>query len=78
MSMATARPLGHVHGCRAKITMTDDEVLEARALREFKGWPLKRLRDRYPHVDPRTLEHILDYTNRSRLIPNKSHVPENV
>lgn len=73
--MAAARPMGN-KSTRKDLSMSDDEVLEARALREFRGWRQKQLEQRYPHVDPRTLNQILNYNNRSRLIPTESHLPE--
>ena len=75
--MATARPMGQVTR-NEKSTMTDEQVLEARALYEFRGWKPRQLQARYPHVDPRTLQNILNYTNRSRLIPTEAHLPTEV
>lgn len=59
-----------------KSTMTDEQVLEARALQVFKGWTRAQLHARYPHVETRTLDSILQGTNRTRLVPTKKHLPE--
>lgn len=75
--MAAARPMGQSTKTQRSV-MTDSQVLEARALYEFRGWRPRRLQERYPHVDPRTLQNILNYTNRSRLIPTEANLPSEV
>lgn len=59
-------------------TMTDAQVLEARALVELAGWTTKEVSERYPMINPRTLASILTYINRSTLIPKAVHLPAGV
>jgi hypothetical protein len=61
-----------------RVTMTDAQVLEARALQDFAGWSRAQIRARYPDIARRTLDGILDGSNRVRLIATRKHLPEGV
>lgn len=74
MSQPPRHPLDHL----GRAIMTDAQVLEARALQEFADWSNAQVSERFPAINTRTLDAILDYRNRSRLIPKKTHLPAGV
>lgn len=49
--------------------LTDEEVLEIRAMKEFDGVSRKEILEAYPHITPEYLRKLLDYSIRSKLIP---------
>lgn len=59
-------------------TMTDAQVLEARALVELAGWTTTAVIARFPSVKQSTVSGILGYLTRSRLIPKAIHLPAGV
>lgn len=59
-------------------TMTDAQVLEARALVELAGWTTIEAVARYPDVKRSTVTGILEYRTRGRLIPKAIHLPDGV
>jgi uncharacterized protein (DUF433 family) len=59
-------------------TMTDAQVLEARALVELAGWTTTEVIARYPAVKRSTVSGILEYLTRGRLIPKAIHLPAGV
>lgn len=59
-------------------TMTDAQVLEARALVELAGWTTTDVIARYPNVKRSTVSGILEYLTRGRLIPKAIHLPAGV
>jgi uncharacterized protein (DUF433 family) len=65
-------------GKGGKPLMTDAQVLEARALQDFADWSLDQVQERFPQIQRDTLKAILDYRNRSRLIPKEHHLPTGV
>lgn len=58
--------------------MTDEQVLEARALQDFADWSLDEIMARFPDIKRETMRQVLDYLNRSRLIPQPHHLPDGV
>lgn len=76
MASHGARPQGIRNRSIVPGQLTDQQVLEARALYELKLWTIQRVIDRFPSVNPTTMRRILDYTNRSRLVPKESDIPE--
>lgn len=59
-------------------TLTDAQVLEARALVELAGWTTTRVIERFADVKRSTVTGILEYRTRGRLIPKAAHLPAGV
>lgn len=72
--MIPKHPIDHA----GRALMTDAQVLEARALQEFADWSNEQVCARFPAINKRTMDSILDYRNRSRLIPKATHLPDGV
>lgn len=68
----------HMTGKGGNPILTDAQVLEARALQDFADWDLDQVQARFPAIKRDTLKAILDYRNRSRLIPKEHHLPSGV
>jgi hypothetical protein len=66
------RPAPGVSGNRPKLS--DEQILELRALSEFAGWDRVRLATRFA-VDIETVKRILEGVTRSRLIATRKHLP---
>jgi hypothetical protein len=69
---------GTVRAADYRQSMTDAQVLEARALVELAGWTTTKVIDRFPDVKRTTVAGILEYRTRGRLIPNAVHLPAGV
>lgn len=69
-SFQTAKPKSGGKG-RPPTILTEAQVLEARALREFSGKSISVLARRYGTSD-RYMRDLCDYVIRGNLIPNKS------
>lgn len=59
-------------GCHSgsRTLMTDEQVLECRALHEFNDWPPDELAERYG-VSEQYMVKLLEYVVRSKLIPKR-------
>lgn len=55
-------------------TLSDKQVLEMRALKEFASWKAGKIAT-YCGVDLRRVYKILSYEQRSKLIPKRSDLP---
>lgn len=76
--------LGEISGDRAKPErncrgtpplLSDDQILEMRALHDFAGWSPKRLQLRFA-VDADMVKRVLSGITRSRLVATRAHLPE--
>lgn len=60
-----------------KPLLTDEQILELRALAQFAGWPCERLMARYG-VDKAMIQRVVAGVTRSRLVATLRHLPEGV
>ncbi|MBB3017645.1 hypothetical protein FHR70_000685 [Microvirga lupini] len=54
--------------------MTDEQILECRALDQFAGWGTEQLQRRYG-VDAAMIQRVLSGITRSRLVATRKHLP---
>lgn len=57
--------------------LSDDQILEMRALHDFAGWHPKRLRERFG-VDEGMVKRVPSGITRSRLVATREHLPAEV
>lgn len=57
--------------------LSDEQILELRALSQFAGWCCDRLMARYG-VDKAMIDRVLSGVTRSRLVATLRHLPEGV
>lgn len=57
--------------------LTDQQILEVRALAQFAGWGCDRLSSRYG-VDNAMIQRVVSGVTRSRLVATLRHLPDGV
>ena len=57
--------------------VSDEQLLEMRALHDFGGWSKERVANRYG-LDEGQVKRYLGYITRARLVAKREHLPEGV